>query len=229
MAIVVIEVLNWDRHQGRKDVKNCSWFKLNHNICEDPDLYGFEHGEFKAWIYILAMCSRKNSQLVTINTLHAHHVSGICENTFHQAVKKLKAIHAIKTRTVRGRYAHGTDPSARQEEIREEERREEKSAEQSVPNVLAVIAPAFEEISGTLASRGVGVKVQHAWLEAFPDGHWIIGEVRKAIAWESANPKRRKKNFGAFMTNWLTRSWDRRRTDAVATVPNAVAIFGEVS
>ena len=45
-----------------------------------------------------------------------------------------------------------------------------------------------------------------AWEAAYP-GLDILGEVKKAHAWELA--KRPKKNRSAFLQNWLTRAWDR--------------------
>jgi len=49
-----------------------------------------------------------------------------------------------------------------------------------------------------------------AWGRAFPRGReWILGEVTKAHAWEVANPERRKKRRGHFLTNWMTRAQDR--------------------
>jgi hypothetical protein len=49
------------------------------------------------------------------------------------------------------------------------------------------------------------------WLEIFPEPDWILGELRKAHIWEEANPRKKKKDFGKFMTNWLTRGWDSRK------------------
>ena len=48
------------------------------------------------------------------------------------------------------------------------------------------------------------------WIAAYPRGRdWIMGEVRKAHAWEIANPEKRKKNRAAYLANWLNRSQDR--------------------
>lgn len=62
--------------------------------------------------------------------------------------------------------------------------------------------------------RDVSSKITGSWEMAYPDPAWVIGEIHKAIAWENANPTRRKKDFGRFMTNWLNKGWDRRRIDA---------------
>lgn len=49
------------------------------------------------------------------------------------------------------------------------------------------------------------------WLSIFPEPDWIIGELKKAHLWELANPRKKKKDFGKFMTNWLNRGWDTRK------------------
>jgi hypothetical protein len=46
------------------------------------------------------------------------------------------------------------------------------------------------------------------WETAFP-GTDIIAEVRKAYAWEMADPKRKKTLHVKFLTNWLSRAQDK--------------------
>lgn len=47
-----------------------------------------------------------------------------------------------------------------------------------------------------------------AWSAAYP-GVDVMAEVRKAHAWEVANPKKRKVDKARFLGNWLARSQDR--------------------
>lgn len=47
-----------------------------------------------------------------------------------------------------------------------------------------------------------------AWKDAFP-GVDIVAEIKKAHAWELANPTKQKKNRARFLQNWLTRAQDR--------------------
>jgi hypothetical protein len=98
------------------------------------------------------------------------------------------------------------------EENREEKRREEENVAPSVSAKPLAAAPAdLDEIGHILSDRKVTVTLQHSWLEAFPDPLWIIAEIRKALAWEAANPARKKRNFGAFMTRWMSKGWDQRK------------------
>jgi hypothetical protein len=47
------------------------------------------------------------------------------------------------------------------------------------------------------------------WKEAYP-GVDVIAEVKKAHAWEVANPKKVKKDRPRFLQNWLSRAQDKR-------------------
>lgn len=83
------------------------------------------------------------------------------------------------------------------------------SSEQSSKPIVAL--EELKPIHATIQERDISTNVQKSWLEAFPEPEWIIGEIRKALAWEASNPRRRKKQFSKFMTSWLTRSWDSRK------------------
>ncbi|RJQ29186.1 hypothetical protein C4571_02000 [Candidatus Parcubacteria bacterium] len=50
-----------------------------------------------------------------------------------------------------------------------------------------------------------------AWKSAFPAVD-VEAEIRKAHAWEVANPKRQKKDRAKFLNNWLSRQQDRGGT-----------------
>jgi len=52
--------------------------------------------------------------------------------------------------------------------------------------------------------------LRKSWTAAFPRGwEWVMGEVRRAHAWEVANPTRAKKDRARFLAGWLTRAQDR--------------------
>jgi hypothetical protein len=52
----------------------------------------------------------------------------------------------------------------------------------------------------------------HRWLEAFPNVS-VYAEFRLMEEWLIANPRRRKKNYRRFITNWLKA--EQRKFDAV--------------
>lgn len=91
-----IRVLKWAKHNERGDVKRPHWFRVDMGIADDPDLYDFSGEEFRAWIYILAMCCRKNSDVVRINVVHAKTSGRIKIASLKSAFKKLERNQSIE-------------------------------------------------------------------------------------------------------------------------------------
>lgn len=106
-----IRILNFEAYKGRADVKHNSWLRLSNRFLEDHEFFGFSFGEKIAWVYLLSIASQKNTSDITVSYQHAHQVCNIDENTLTSAVEKLikiKCIEKLRTRTLRGRYAHDT-------------------------------------------------------------------------------------------------------------------------
>lgn len=228
MAEIKIKIIGWDKINARKDVENPTWFKFKHKFFEDTEFFGFTDSEKLCWIYMLCEASKKNNGgEFTLFTTHAEKIATIVQSTVNSTIKKLHKLQIIEFRTSRGRHADVTSACSRQEEKREEKRREEESCEGS-PNPAAAIV-GFESLVEIFLERKVGTKIQEGWLGAFPDSEWICSEIRKALAWELSNPGRRKKNFSAFVTRWLTKGWDHRRFAGVKqSVPlDPKKIFGD--
>lgn len=59
--------------------------------------------------------------------------------------------------------------------------------------------------------EGVSEAVQRAWILAYPSPEWVIQEIKNANVWLISNPKKNPKKFGAFMSNWLSRSFEKYR------------------
>lgn len=91
--------------------------------------------------------------------------------------------------------------------------KEEDSPERSFEHSRTAIAELYQ-FSELFKQRGVSLEAQTGFLKAFPDLTWLIAEINKAVAWELANPTRRKKRFAAFLQRWFTKGWDQRKTIA---------------
>ncbi len=131
-----VQILNWDKFNPRKDVKNPSWFRLSHNLFEDPDFYDFSHAELLAWIYILSTASKKNSDTILVSLTHLEKIGRIKLKDFYSAVEKLEVIQCLLvhvTDTSRGRHADVTDTNATNERTNERNGTGEYESSDSLP------------------------------------------------------------------------------------------------
>lgn len=92
---ITLSIPNWEKFNPRKDVKNPSWFRLEHSFFENTDFYHFTHSEMLVWIYILSLASKKNSPTVRINCLHAEQVARLKKKDIISALQKLKEIQCV--------------------------------------------------------------------------------------------------------------------------------------
>jgi len=103
----LITVVNWEKHNPRKDVKHPRWFGMSHGIFEDPVILNLNSDEFKFWVYILCLASKGDPRGTA---LLIHHVAAryltIDEKVVHQAIQKLQRFNVVRQRTLRGRYVH---------------------------------------------------------------------------------------------------------------------------
>jgi hypothetical protein len=84
-------------------------------------------------------------------------------------------------------------------------------------------AVGLEDFWGIFRDRGVSSDNQEKLLRAFPDPVWVRHEIHKAISWESANPRRKKKNFAPFLHRWLTKGWDQFRSTPSPSIRKEVS------
>lgn len=137
----IIEILNWEKYNPRKDVKEPSWFRMNHGFFDNHEFFEFTAEEKLVWIYLLCQASKKNQATVHLVESHAvhsiwpphhdvdqnvdqnaYHVRVIRQKTVVQAVEKLQKFGIVKIRTSRGRYADVTSLPATNErtDVRDE-------------------------------------------------------------------------------------------------------------
>lgn len=218
---IEIKVHKWEEYNPRSDVKKPSWFRISNTLIEDPDFYSMSSEEFRAWIYILSMCSKGNSDIVRIYYSHANRSSNVKTGALNSVVSKTCGLGIISV-TSRERNEVVTDTNATLHYITRQDITEQDKTGQYTPKRTQALRvrdftpiQEFLSLSFVFAEREVSQEVQRSWLEAFPEPAWITSEIRKALAWETANPSRRKKQFARFATNWLSRGWDNRRHQPV--------------
>lgn len=128
--------------------------------------------------------------------------------------------HRPTTGTPQARHGHApTTPKTKQNKTNQNKANQTTTRQDNEgvvqPNPSGLTSLEFPvEVNGCVElwqSRGVKPNQLSAMLQAFPEPAFIMGEARKAVAWEEANPARRKKDFARFLNNWLARAWDSRR------------------
>lgn len=207
---MIVTFKNWDKYNIRqKDIKRPFWFAMSNSIFMDPLFADFNDQQKLTFIYLLAEASRQNKygEVEIVVPLYSR-ITGYKETVLVQVLDKLlKSGRAAESRLDGGKIATAT-----QQDIT----LQDKTKGNIAPSVFSKQLEAdFSDLIDLFNQRQVKPKLVEGWVKAFPDVPWIKQEVFKAIAWEDSNPVRKKKNFGAFLTRWMTSGWDRRKTDPV--------------
>jgi hypothetical protein len=106
LDFIEIEILNWEKHQPRKDIKHPTWFALDNRILEDAKLFGLSAEEWKALLYVFCQASQQNSAKVKINHRHASKVCDVQKKSIDSLIRTLP--YVIRTDP----YASVRDPNA---------------------------------------------------------------------------------------------------------------------
>jgi hypothetical protein len=208
---ITIKFKNWDKYNKRqKDIKRPYWFAMSNEIFLDPFYSDLTDQEKQAFIWLLCEASRQNKYgevevSFRLFVLHTGYKRTTLDTTL---AKLLKSGRAAGSRQDGGRIATATGQNRTEHDMTEQDRTVLASSE----NFSLSHPQAFAELHGLFLERGVKPEITIAWEKTYPEASWIIQEVRKAVAWETANTSRKKINFGRFMTNWLNKGWDSRRS-----------------
>lgn len=100
MKTAVIEILQWEKYNPRKDYIHPWWFALGNKVTTDPMFSEFSDAEFRAWIHILCMASQANSGVVTLFFKHAERAAGIKPKILASAISKLEILEVIQVPAV---------------------------------------------------------------------------------------------------------------------------------
>lgn len=162
MTNPTVQFLNWEKYNPRKDVKNPSWFRLDHDMITDSEFFSFSGEEVKAWIYLLSEASKKNRDTITINLEHAERVCRLPPATIASAIEKLVQIGALlvhATDTSRARHADVTFANATNERDVTNEANERARTRVSVEDLKTGISEAEASWLGCLKHHGAERKI----------------------------------------------------------------------
>jgi hypothetical protein len=218
MQSISIEIINWERFNPRKDLTSTSWFRFQNNFFENHEFYSMNHAEICFWIYLLSLASKKQSSTIIVNSDHANRIGRFTEKQIKSSIKKLVELQCIVvvcnehvTSTSRGQHENVVLHNVTERNETKQNETEQKSVVGVFSKTTPTAIACYSALEGTFRDRGITKGVQDRWSQAFPDAGWVCGEIQKALAWEASNPGRKKKNFAAFITRWMTKSWDVRK------------------
>jgi hypothetical protein len=81
--------MNWEKYNSRKVKEKTSWFRMENSLFENPDLFDFTHTDFVVLMYLLSICSKKQSGVIDVNISHMERVGRIKEKDFRATLGKL--------------------------------------------------------------------------------------------------------------------------------------------
>lgn len=82
-----IEIRNWAKFNQRKDVKACSWFRLENSWVSDPDFYHMTPSQKLVWIFVLSEASKRSEAVLKLHCKHAGRVLNLRWNCIEPALK----------------------------------------------------------------------------------------------------------------------------------------------
>lgn len=213
-----IRIRNFEDYKGRSDVKHNSWFRLSNRFLEDHEFFDFTPGEKLVWIYLLSLASQKNHGDIHVSYQHAHHVCRIERDVLFSGIEKLikiKCIEKIRTRTLRGRYAHDTQTCATEHNITEQDKHNITEHEVCSEPTKSVTEPAAPSNISFKVSEKITMIISqdliNSWADTYPK-EFLDLEIKKARSWILANKhKSPKKDWGRFLNSWFNRGWEAYR------------------
>lgn len=95
----VIEVLNWDKFNGRRDVKHSSWFRFEHSLVFDPEWSHLTAEEMWVWASLMSLCSLKNRSSVVVDDKALALLARVSEVVVSSTIQKLTNLDCVRVRT----------------------------------------------------------------------------------------------------------------------------------
>lgn len=215
-----IEILNYEKFNPRGDSKKPSWFRFENNFFFSQSMFDLSNDARLVWIFIICYASQKNAGSIQIDSAYISHHAKVSEKQVEEAVKKLEEKQCLKViRATLARDSHGSRTKSHATNVtNERDERDEtnetnySSAElQKNRSSRGAISP-FDsnDVIGELL-KNVTHQLQKGWVETYPDPDWIMTELKRANVWILANPKRAPKDFGRFMSSWLSKGFESYR------------------
>lgn len=249
---ITIIIPGFEYYNGRKDIKKCSWLRLENAISTSEAMFGLDAAERYVFVEILCRASEKQNNRVKINVEYlaqragataaqvCSSISKLLENGTLLVHEQIRPDPSASDRTQEvipptRSDAEGdrsdlalTDGTDERDEPDETDERDEVNSAPPAPTALVEALKPFDlesKLQLTFELRQVSTETQKAFLDAYPDPKWVAQQVFKALAWEVTNPHKKKENFPRFLGNWLSRGWDEHTSRLPSNPPRGARGF----
>ena len=85
-----IQILNWEKFQFRKQIKNPSWFRVENRMWNDQQFFYFTAEERWVWVCLLSLASQRQSATLQVNLEWFCQNAQVGPKTIETALRKLK-------------------------------------------------------------------------------------------------------------------------------------------
>lgn len=207
MQEIRLEILNWEKFQFRKAIKNPSWFRLENRMWNDQQFFYFSAEERWIWICLLSLASSKQSATLSVNMEWLSQNSGVGLKTITSALEKLKdnecLEYTLHTRNVQVPVCNPTRQDITRQNITKQDITKTVCVE---PKQVLVTTP-------TVIKNDLSFFINKKLLELYPQ-EYIDREKVKMEMWLATNGHKKPKSdrgMVRFVTGWLSRGWDQYR------------------
>lgn len=216
---MMLEILNWEKFNPRKDLKSMPWFRLESDIGYSETLFGLDAETKWLWIFLLSTCARKVNANIEGNYEYISFHSGIEVEKVKKAIKVFENKGLVRVTNESDRVTNGSVPNKTNRTEQDEQNEQNTPNQETCSGAISV----FDK-NKLIANFLVNVKksTQVLWVETYQDADWLNTEILKAMAWLDANPKKKPKgkNPARFLGNWFSRGWESYRKTLPSNKPN---------
>lgn len=214
-----ITVLGWEKHNGNKKKGHRS-FLLETRFFEDEKISQLRLIEVVLFLKCLCIAGELMSSQFTIHAglmpkrwrINDKLLQDCCETLQSFQLVTYEKVESLKNRIEKNRIEKNRNRISTAVE------NSTSMPPQLVPAVVekvskktgAIFELEHDQTAFTLL-QDVTKDLQTKWLAAYPSPDWIVHEIKKADVWMTANPSKRPKNFGRFMSGWLAKGFESYR------------------
>lgn len=168
-----IEILDWDQFNFRRDIKAATWFRLHHDLFEDPQTFSMSHKERSFWIYLLCQASKKSGGKLLLSRPHVEKIGGFQWRDVSPMLKGLESRKLIEIKEeTRGRNVDVTGAYADVPTDRQTDRRTD-TTKPALPPLASLWNELCKDLPKVVGCSGSRVSAATArWRERPERAYW---------------------------------------------------------